>query len=264
MTRPHKHPETAALLREKYGDAVVEIIDFSESAVAEALKNSKVFVWRGDDQEGSPRPPKEALVAGCVVVGLESDLREEYQTDFGVRCSTVDELIRMAGECRKMPMPSQEQRSIVRDSSDEKEDWLALLSELGQENYLRARVESEASSHLNSGDVDLLASLRRAEWTSKLLAAEAVEKDRIILEGYQQQRQLDPLIALVAERQRAVESLAEQLAERHEKVLALTEHVAERQRAVELLTSQLADTQEKLAECIASCGEFRPEANSES
>src|SRR5439155_13658968 len=69
MTRPDKHPETARLLRNQYGNKVLEIVDFSQAAVAEALKDSKVFVWRGNDSEGSPRPPKEALVAGCIVVG---------------------------------------------------------------------------------------------------------------------------------------------------------------------------------------------------
>lgn len=32
-----------------------------------------IFVWRGNANEGSPRPPKEALVAGSIVVGLESE-----------------------------------------------------------------------------------------------------------------------------------------------------------------------------------------------
>ncbi len=85
MTRPHKHPETAELLRQKYGGKVMEIVDCSEREVAEILKSAKVFVWRGDDKEGSPRPPKEALVAGCVVVGLQSDLSEQYHTNFGIK-----------------------------------------------------------------------------------------------------------------------------------------------------------------------------------
>lgn len=127
MTRPHKHPETAQLLRNEYGDKVREIIDFPEAEVAEALKRAKVFVWRGDDKEGSPRPPKEALVAGCVVVGLASDLNERYHTDFGVRCSTVAEVIKMAGEALKMPVPTAELRSVIRDGEAEKRDWLALL-----------------------------------------------------------------------------------------------------------------------------------------
>lgn len=130
MTRPHKHPETAQQLRQRYGDKVMEIINFSETDVAEALKQAKVFVWRGDDKEGSPRPPKEALVAGCIVVGLESDLNERYHTDFGIRCSTVDRLIEMAGEALKLPVPSREQRSVIRDSLEEKQDWLALMKHL--------------------------------------------------------------------------------------------------------------------------------------
>jgi hypothetical protein len=134
MTRPQKHPETARLLRDMYGSKVLEIVGFSEAEVAAALRQAKVFVWRGDDKEGSPRPPKEALVAGCIVVGLESDLNERYHTDFGLRCSTVDELIEMAGEALKMPMPTKEQRSVVRDSEDEKQDWLALLHRLDIES----------------------------------------------------------------------------------------------------------------------------------
>lgn len=130
MTRPHKHPETARLLRDAYGDKVREIINYSEAEVAEALKGAKVFVWRGGDYEGSPRPPKEALVAGCNVVGLGRDLNERYHTDFGIRCSCVGELIEMAGEALKMPTPTAEQRSVVRDGEEEKQDWLALLRSL--------------------------------------------------------------------------------------------------------------------------------------
>ncbi len=131
MTRAHKYPETAARLRKKYGDKVVEIVDLSESEVAETLKNARVFVWRGADTEGSPRPPKEALVAGCVVVGLESDLTEKYHTNFGIRCSTVRKLIRTAGKALKMPVPPPEDRAVIRDSEDEKKDWFALFDALG-------------------------------------------------------------------------------------------------------------------------------------
>ena len=70
MTRPHKSPETAALLRDRYGDKVVEIVGKTEVEVAEILNRAKVFVWRGYETEASPRPPKEALIAGCRVVGL--------------------------------------------------------------------------------------------------------------------------------------------------------------------------------------------------
>jgi hypothetical protein len=130
MTRPQKHPETAQLLRSVYDDKVMEIVDFSEAEVADALKSAKVFVWRGDDKEGSPRPPKEALVAACIVVGLEADLNERYQTDFGIRCATVEELIEKAGEALKMPIPTKEQRSVIRDSKEERQDWLTLLNRL--------------------------------------------------------------------------------------------------------------------------------------
>jgi hypothetical protein len=130
MTRPHKHPDTARRLRAEYGDRVLEIVDYSEAEVAEVLRGAKVFVWRGNEKEGSPRPPKEALVAGCVVVGLESDLNESYHTNWGVRCATVDELIRMAGRALEMPTPTDEQRSVVRDSAEEKRDWMALLRRL--------------------------------------------------------------------------------------------------------------------------------------
>ena len=130
MTRPHKHPETAQLLRDAYGEKVFEIAGFEEAKVAVALRDAKVFVWRGADSEGSPRPPKEALVAGCVVVGLEQDLNPRYHTDFGVRCSSVEELITKAGEALKMPTPSEEERALVRDSAEEKRDWHALFERL--------------------------------------------------------------------------------------------------------------------------------------
>jgi len=60
-------------MRERYGDRVVEIISRPKPEVAELLKSAKVFVCRGDDKEGSPRPPKEALVAGCVVVVRDAE-----------------------------------------------------------------------------------------------------------------------------------------------------------------------------------------------
>ena len=77
MTKGKKSPELALLLRERFGNAFVEIVNQPESKVAEILKESKVFVWRGNEKEGSPRPPKEAFVAGCVVVGLKDDEREK-------------------------------------------------------------------------------------------------------------------------------------------------------------------------------------------
>jgi hypothetical protein len=132
MTRPRKHPETAEQLRRRYGDRLCEIVDRSESEVAELLKDAKVFVWRGNDQEGegSPRPPKEALVAGCLVVGLKSDLNDRYLTNWGIQCATMDELLEMAGEALKMPMPTAQERAVVRDKKEEMADWLALLTNL--------------------------------------------------------------------------------------------------------------------------------------
>jgi len=126
MTRPHKHPETAQLLRERYGAKLVEIIDRTEAEVAELLKNAKVFVWRGNDKEGSPRPPKEALVAGCVVVGLKTDLDAAHYTDFGMRCSTVEDLIDAAGQALALPVPSEADRAVVRDAGEEKQDWIEI------------------------------------------------------------------------------------------------------------------------------------------
>lgn len=128
MTRPVKHPETAERLRTRYGDRLVEIVGRSEAEVADILKSAKVFVWRGNDKEGSPRPPKEALVAGCVVVGLESDLHASHHLEFGVRCSTVDELIDAAGDALTLPLPSDTERAVVRDVAEEKKDWLDLVA----------------------------------------------------------------------------------------------------------------------------------------
>ncbi len=130
MTRAHKHPEMAQLLRDRYRDRVVEIVNLPEAAVATVLKSAKVFVWRGNKLEGSPRPPKEALVAGCVVVGLESDLHERYCTNFGIRCANVEEVIHMAGEALKMSGPTAQERSVVRGGEEEKRDWIALLRTL--------------------------------------------------------------------------------------------------------------------------------------
>ncbi len=130
MTRAHKSPETAALLRERYGDKIVEIVGKTETEVAEILKSAKVFVWRGYETEGSPRPPKEALVAGCVVVGLAKDLRADQDVDFGVKCRDVKELLQKAGEALQMPVPSPAERAVVRDAEDEARDWLAMMKTL--------------------------------------------------------------------------------------------------------------------------------------
>ena len=100
-----------------------------ESAVAEILKDSKVFVWRGNDKEGSPRPPKEALVAGCVVVGLEDDLNSRFYTDFGVKCSNVEvSWCKKAGEAVAMAIPDAQQRSVVRDSATRKAGLVGISS----------------------------------------------------------------------------------------------------------------------------------------
>lgn len=132
MTRPDKFPETAQLLRRRYPDNVLEIIDRPETEVADMLKNAKVFVWRGDHMEGSPRPPKEALVAGCVVVGLARDLDSAHHTDFGFRCDTVDDLIEAAGTALTLPLPSYADRALVRDVEEEKQDWLQIATDLMQ------------------------------------------------------------------------------------------------------------------------------------
>jgi hypothetical protein len=130
MTRPGKYPEFANLLRERYGSKVLEIVDQTEADVARILKTSKVFVTRGNDKEGSPRPPKEALVAGCVVVGLKTDLNPSYHTDFGLRCDTTEEMIERCAEALTMPIPSEEERSCVRDVEQEKKDWINLVQRL--------------------------------------------------------------------------------------------------------------------------------------
>lgn len=141
MTRPHKHPETAALLRARYGDKLMEITGKSEAQVAEILKNAKVFVWRGIcwngiHKESSPRPPKEALVAGCNVVGLAEDLHARHNLDFGIRCANEAELIETAGLALQLPVPSVAERAVVRDSECEARDWIELLKTLKLENRL--------------------------------------------------------------------------------------------------------------------------------
>ena len=130
MRRPHRHPETAQLLRARHGDRVVEIAGRSEVEVAEILKAAKVFVWRGNDKDGSPRPPQEALAAGCVVVALENELHADNGIEFGVRCSTEAELVERAGECLHAPLPSPEERALVRDKSAELRDWQDLVQSL--------------------------------------------------------------------------------------------------------------------------------------
>lgn len=130
MPRRHKSPEVADRLRARYGDRVVEIAGRTEAEVAELLKSARVFVWWGNDKEGSPRPPKEALVAGCVVVGLATDLHVRHATGFGLRCSSMDEVIDRAGDALSLPMPGADERAVVRDSSEEMEDWIGLATRL--------------------------------------------------------------------------------------------------------------------------------------
>jgi hypothetical protein len=130
MTRPHKHPEMADLLHERYGSKVIEIVERTETEVADIMKTCRVFVTRGNDKEGSPRPPKEALVAGCVVVGLKADLNPSYHTDFGLRCDTVEEMIDRCAEALTMPIPSEQERSCVRDVEEEKQEWISLIERL--------------------------------------------------------------------------------------------------------------------------------------
>jgi hypothetical protein len=130
FTRADKHPETAAALRARYGNRVVEIAGKTEAAVAETLKDYKVMVWRGHDKEGSPRPPKEALVAGCTVIGLEHDLRPALFTDFGLKCRTLQELLDAPAAGLDLPSPSDAERAVVRDGAEERKDWERLVAEL--------------------------------------------------------------------------------------------------------------------------------------
>jgi hypothetical protein len=81
-------------------------------------------------KKARPAHQKEALVAGCVVVGLHEDLKSAYHTDFGVKCSSLDELIEKAGEALEMPAPMQVEHDLVRDGEEEKDDWAALLAKL--------------------------------------------------------------------------------------------------------------------------------------
>jgi hypothetical protein len=130
FTRSDKYPETAQNLRERYGDSVVEIQGRTEREVGGILKSAKVLLWRGNDKEGSPRPPKEGLVAGCVVVGLECDLHERLGTSLGIKCRSVDELLTTAGTALRAPIPSVTERAVVRDDDEERKDWERLIKQL--------------------------------------------------------------------------------------------------------------------------------------
>jgi hypothetical protein len=127
MMRPGKHPEFAQTLRDRYGSKVLEIVNCNEAGVAQHLRSAKVFVWRGNEKEGSPRPPKEALVAGCNVVGLKEDLRRDYHTEFGLRCDNLEEVIARCEEALLMPVPTVEERAVVRDSAEEKNELRSLM-----------------------------------------------------------------------------------------------------------------------------------------
>lgn len=220
MKRHHKHPETAGLLRDEYGDKVVEIVDFSEAEVAETLKNAKVFVWRGADQEGSPRPPKEALVAGCVVVGLESDLDENHHLNFGIRCSSVGELIRMAGEALTMPVPTGEQRSVIRDGTEEKQDWLALLQNIDIDKL-----------ELGNGP----STVDRKEVRYKL------SRDQVA-----PMYVVQTLSERVVEREDRIQVLVAEVAAKEQAVQELSGQVADNQQSLQALTAQLSDDQQSL------------------
>src|SRR5262249_41089666 len=96
MTTPRKHPETA----ERTAAPIRR----------QVLRDPRSFRTRsGGDFEGRESlhlawqrsgrfapPPKEALVAGCLVVGLKSDLSDRYLTNFDTQCATVDEALGLA------------------------------------------------------------------------------------------------------------------------------------------------------------------------
>jgi hypothetical protein len=223
ITRPDKHPETALLLRDRYGDKVREIANSSESAVAEALKSAKVFVWRGHDKEGSPRPPKEGIVAGCVVVGLESDLTEKHHIDLGIKCSTVEELVEMAGEALRMPIPTSDERSVLRDNKEEKEDWLTLLAQPD----IADRIELTARS------------------APKCRPASFPTIEQMLTEQ-------------LTAREQVVQSLSAQLAEHHEKLISLTAQVesltagsAEKEETIRLLSAKVAGRESETKALLA-------------
>ena len=129
MLKQHKHPEMAKLLYAKFGPKYVNILDKTEQEVAEILKDSKVFVWRGWAFEGSPRPPKEAYVAGCHVVGPTNDLSELYGTDFGHKCVSEEDILKTAERLLTEPV-AEPDLSLIRDSKAEKQDWLDFISEI--------------------------------------------------------------------------------------------------------------------------------------
>lgn len=44
--------------------------------------------------------------------------------------NTLDDLIEMAGKALDMPMPTAQERSVVRDSAQEQEVWFRLLASI--------------------------------------------------------------------------------------------------------------------------------------
>jgi hypothetical protein len=133
MLKQHKHPEMAKLLYSKFGPKYVNIANKTEQEVAEILKDTKVFVWRGWDFEGSPRPPKEAYAAGCHVVGPTNDLSEMYGTDFGYKCNSEEHILNTAEMLLTEPVIEPD-LSLIRDGADEKQDWLDFISEIENED----------------------------------------------------------------------------------------------------------------------------------
>ena len=240
MTRPDKHPDTALLLRERYGDKVMEIANFSESDVAEALKSARVFVWRGHDKEGSPRPPKEAIVAGCVVVGLDSDLNEKHHIDLGIKCSTVDELVEMAGEALRMPIPTSDERSVVRDNKEEKEDWLTLLTQL--EITDRTQLTERAAPKTRPASFPT---------TGRTLAEQLTEKEQVVQSlSARLTEHHEKLTALTAQ----VESLTDQSAEKEQAIQLLLARVAERESETKALLAKLTTREAELKRITGSLG----------
>jgi hypothetical protein len=64
------------------------------------------------------------------VVGLKSDLNADFHTDFGLQCDSVDELLECCNQALAMSVPGESERSVVRDSEEEKRDWISLLRDL--------------------------------------------------------------------------------------------------------------------------------------
>jgi hypothetical protein len=65
-----------------------------------------------------------------VVVGLKTDLNPSHHTNFGLRCDTIEEIIDRCAEALLMPIPSEQERSSIRDVEVEKQDWIPLIKRL--------------------------------------------------------------------------------------------------------------------------------------